>query len=64
MDDIKKLVAAHKDAYVRTRRDLHRIPEPAFTEKKTSTYVEVFFSVNAGSGMRCRSRRVRTYASL
>jgi amidohydrolase len=39
MDDIKNLVAAHKDAYVRTRRDLHRIPEPAFTEKKTSAYV-------------------------
>jgi amidohydrolase len=39
MDDIKKLVAAHKDTYIRTRRDLHRIPEPAFTEEKTSTYL-------------------------
>ena len=39
MDDIKKVVAAYKEKYVRTRRDLHRIPEPAYTEEKTSAYV-------------------------
>jgi amidohydrolase len=39
MEDIKKLVAEHKDKYIQTRRDLHRIPEPAYTEEKTSAYV-------------------------
>jgi amidohydrolase len=39
MTDIKKLVSEHKDLIINTRRDLHRIPEPAYTEKKTSAYV-------------------------
>lgn len=39
MIEIKQLVHQHKDLIVKTRRDLHRIPEPAFTEEKTSTYV-------------------------
>jgi amidohydrolase len=39
MDDIKKLAARHFERVVEIRRDLHRIPEPAYTEKKTSAYV-------------------------
>jgi amidohydrolase len=39
MDDIKKLVSGHFDRVVEIRRDLHKIPEPAYTEKKTSAYV-------------------------
>ncbi len=39
MIDIKKLVQQHKDLIINTRRDLHRIPEPAYTEEKTSAYL-------------------------
>ncbi len=39
MMDFKKLAREHKDLIVKTRRDLHLIPEPAYTEKKTSDYV-------------------------
>jgi amidohydrolase len=39
MDDLKRLVADQKELVVRTRRDLHRIPEPAFTETKTAAYI-------------------------
>jgi len=39
MIDIKKLVQQHKDLIIDTRRELHRIPEPAYTEEKTSAYV-------------------------
>ena len=39
MMDIKNLVNEQKDLVMNTRRDLHRIPEPAYTEKKTSAYV-------------------------
>ena len=39
MIDINKLVQQHKDLIINTRRDLHRIPEPAYTEEKTSAYV-------------------------
>jgi amidohydrolase len=39
MCDIKKLVKQHKDLIINTRRALHRIPEPAYTEEKTSAYV-------------------------
>jgi amidohydrolase len=39
MDDIKARVQDEKDRIIRTRRDLHRIPEPAYTEEKTSRYV-------------------------
>jgi len=39
MTDFKKLALAHKDLTVSIRRDLHRIPEPAYTEEKTSAYV-------------------------
>jgi amidohydrolase len=37
--DIKKRVGKHADLLVRTRRDLHRIPELGFSEAKTSAYV-------------------------
>ena len=37
--NIHKLVGEYKDLIIKTRRDLHRIPEPAYTEKKTSSYV-------------------------
>jgi amidohydrolase len=37
--NIKELVHQHKDLIINTRRDLHRIPEPAYTEVKTSAYV-------------------------
>jgi len=39
MDDVRRLVNEHNDLIVKTRRELHRIPETAFTEKKTSAYV-------------------------
>lgn len=39
MVDIQQLVADQKDRIVKLRRDLHRIPETAYTEKKTSAYV-------------------------
>jgi amidohydrolase len=37
--DLKTMVQAQKDLFIQTRRDLHRIPETAYTEKKTSGYV-------------------------
>ena len=40
MMDFTKLVREHKDLITKLRRDLHLIPEPAYTEKKTSVYVE------------------------
>jgi len=39
MVDIHQLVSEHKDLIINTRRDLHRIPETAYTEKKTSAYI-------------------------
>ena len=40
MVDIHQLVVEHKELVISIRRDLHRIPETAYTEKKTSAYVE------------------------
>ena len=37
--DLKGRVHAHRDQIIRIRRDLHRIPETAYEEKKTSAYV-------------------------
>ncbi len=37
--DMKALTAEHRDLVIKTRRDLHRIPEIGFKEKKTSAYV-------------------------
>jgi amidohydrolase len=39
MIDVHQLVAEHRDLIISLRRDLHRIPETAYTEKKTSAYV-------------------------
>jgi len=39
MLDFTKLVREHKDLITKLRRDLHLIPEPAYTEKKTAAYV-------------------------
>lgn len=39
MDDVKRLVSEYRGFLIETRRDLHRIPEPAYTEEKTSAYV-------------------------
>lgn len=39
MDDINAIVAKHSEKIVQLRRDLHRIPEPAYTESKTAAYV-------------------------
>jgi amidohydrolase len=36
---IKSLIQPYKDLVVNTRRELHRIPEVAYTEEKTSAYV-------------------------
>jgi len=37
--DFKSLVREQRELIIQTRRDLHRIPEPAYTEKKTSAYI-------------------------
>ena len=39
MVDLRQLVSEHEDLIIQTRRDLHQIPETAYTEKKTSAYV-------------------------
>ena len=39
MIDFKKLAREHNDLVSKLRQDLHRIPETAYTEKKTSRYV-------------------------
>ena len=39
MVDICQLVTEQKDLIINLRRDLHRIPETAYREKKTSAYV-------------------------
>jgi amidohydrolase len=39
MADVHQIVSEHKEQIIHTRRDLHRIPETAYTEKKTSAYV-------------------------
>jgi amidohydrolase len=44
MDNLGQLVDAQKDRIIGIRRDLHRIPETAYTEKKTSTYVADYLS--------------------
>lgn len=51
MMDIKKRVSENRELIVKTRRDLHLIPEPAYTEKKTSTYVAEYLK-NEGLDLR------------
>ena len=39
MVNVKQLVQEQKDQVIRIRRELHQIPEPAYTENKTSAWV-------------------------
>jgi len=39
MADLKAAISRHRSAIVQYRRDLHRIPEPAYSEARTSAYV-------------------------
>jgi len=39
MDNVKALIQKHKETGCRIRRELHQIPEPAYTESKTSAAV-------------------------
>jgi len=39
MENIRELVLGQKEQVIQMRRDLHQIPEPAYTEEKTSAYV-------------------------
>lgn len=39
MNAIKRFVEEHKQLIISTRRDLHRIPETADTEEKSSQYL-------------------------
>ena len=44
MVDIHQLVSESKDLIINTRRELHKIPEIGFTEKKTSAYVAEYLT--------------------
>lgn len=39
MIELNSLIHQHKDLLIRVRRELHQIPEPAYTEEKTSARV-------------------------
>ena len=39
MFDLRTMIREQRDWIVKTRRELHQIPEPAYTEKKTSVRV-------------------------
>lgn len=39
MAELKRLVEQNREHIINHRRELHRIPEPAFTEQKTAAYV-------------------------
>jgi amidohydrolase len=42
MIELKEQVKRYRDLVIQTRRDLHRIPELGFREKKTSAYVAAY----------------------
>lgn len=42
MADLREIIREHAALLTQIRRDLHRIPEPAFTEEKTSAYIYEF----------------------
>ena len=44
MVDIRQLVSDYKELVINTRRDLHQIPETAYTEEKTSAYVTEYLN--------------------
>ncbi len=39
MDEVRSLIRESAEEIIKFRRDLHQIPEPGYTEKKTSAYV-------------------------
>ena len=52
MVNINQLVNESGDLVIKTRRDLHRIPETAYSEKKTSAYVADYLK---GEGLEVRT---------
>jgi amidohydrolase len=42
MDEIKNLLQKYREKIIQVRRDLHRIPETAYTESKTAEYVATY----------------------
>jgi amidohydrolase len=48
MHELKTLVHQYRDLIIHTRRELHQIPEPAYTEEKTSAKVAEYL---AGQGL-------------
>jgi amidohydrolase len=44
MEDIRQLVSEQKELIINTRRELHRIPEIGYSEKKTSAYVAEYLN--------------------
>jgi amidohydrolase len=44
MQRLKPLVHQHRDLIIYTRRELHQIPEPAYTEEKTSAKVAEYLT--------------------
>jgi len=63
MIDIKKRVREHGDLISKLRRDLHRIPETAYTEKKTSRYVADYLK-NLGFDVKTGIARYGVVGSL
>ena len=39
MNTVRQLIETHQHRFVQIRRDLHQIPETAFTEEKTAAYI-------------------------
>ena len=44
MSALRQIIQENKDLIIQTRRDLHRIPEIAFQETKTATYLKQYLS--------------------
>jgi amidohydrolase len=44
MENLHQLVNEQKDRIIKMRRDLHRMPETACTEKKTSAHVAAYLN--------------------
>ena len=52
MDNLSQLTGEQKDRIISTRRELHKIPETAYTEKKTSAYVADYLT---GEGLQVKT---------
>jgi len=63
MIDIKKRVLEHRDLVIKLRRDLHRIPETGYREKKTSRYVADYLK-NLGFDVKTGIARYGVVGSL